>query len=137
MYWVTLSGKTTNSAHGRRGKRFPQGEKLQTQIVHVVLLVSVYGFVPQIHPKLARTSWTTVSPIPRGIPCYNGAVLVPTQTGGQLWSVRDSFLPTDPLAKVMAARNNCPIERQPRPSTCYARGFDLSANGLRRLQMTT
>jgi hypothetical protein len=51
--------------------------------------------------------------IPWGIPCFNGAVLMPTQTGGQLRSVRDSFLPTDPLAKDTAARNNCRIEHQP------------------------
>jgi hypothetical protein len=41
-------------------------------------------------------------PIPLGIACFDGAVLVPTQTGGQLLSVPDSFLP---LVKDTAARN--------------------------------
>jgi hypothetical protein len=63
------------------------------------------------------------APIPLGIPCYTGAVFVPTPTDGQLWSVPDSFLPTDPLAKDTVARNNCRIER---PSTRYARGFALT-----------
>jgi hypothetical protein len=135
MHWVTRSRATTDSAHGRRGKRFPQGKRLQTQIVHVVLLVSVCGIVPQSPEACSfeleyRSNSREDLPFPWGIPCYNG--VVPTQTGGQLWSVLDSFLPPDPCAKDTVARNNCRIERQPRPSTRHARGFDLSANGLIR-----
>jgi hypothetical protein len=49
----------------------------------------------------------------------------------------DSLLPTASLAKDAAARINCRIERQPRASTRYARKFDISANGLRRLPTAT
>jgi hypothetical protein len=94
-------------------------------------------FHTTIHPKLACSSWNTVQICVKIRRFRRGFRASMARYQCQLWSVLNSFLPTDPLAKDTAVRNNCRIERQPSTSTRYARGFDLSANGRRRLPMAT
>jgi hypothetical protein len=121
---------------------------LQTTTVHVLLLVAVCGFIPQFTRSSLIRAGLPVRFAWRSANAVGDSVLqrpLPSETGGQLGSVLDSFLPRYSCKKYLAKDtvvaiilgNNCRIKRQPRPSTRYARGLDLSANGLRRLPMAT